>query len=99
MTDRERLIELIEKGIQEHSSSISGQSGIDYLADYLIANGVIVPKLEMGGMVYTIKFRGGYHHYTRMYNDRLEIVLKPYKPIGKTMTFKKFSCNPTEKIK
>ena len=42
MTERERLIELIRKGIDEHSASTNRQGFDRYLADHLLANGVIV---------------------------------------------------------
>lgn len=43
MTERERLIELIRKGINEHSVSSVHEPFDRYFADYLLANGVIVP--------------------------------------------------------
>lgn len=42
-SDRDRLIELVCKGIQEFGKSTVKCSIDEYLADYLLANGVIVP--------------------------------------------------------
>ena len=51
---RERLIELIEKGQFNYYAS-NGSNGIghnEYIADYLLANGVIVPPCKVGDTVY-----------------------------------------------
>jgi hypothetical protein len=47
MTDRDRLIEIIEEWYEKTPTQ--------YLADYLLANGVIVPPCKVGDMVYVIK--------------------------------------------
>ena len=47
MTDRDRLIELIQKEVPRPKS--------DYLAIHLLANGVIVPPCKVGDMVYEIQ--------------------------------------------
>ena len=46
MTEREKLIELIEKGQFEYYASYgsNGTRHNEYIADYLLANGVIVPS-------------------------------------------------------
>lgn len=44
MTDRKRLIELVGKGIQEFGKSSVRGFADEYIADYLLANGVIVQK-------------------------------------------------------
>ena len=60
MTQRERLVELLEKA---DDSAIEEQSKIDkeiftqeefynYIADYLLENGVIVPPCKVGDTVY-----------------------------------------------
>lgn len=49
MTDRDRLIKLIQKA-HDGCVKISTQR----LADYLLANGVIVPPYEIGTKVYVI---------------------------------------------
>jgi hypothetical protein len=49
MTDRDRLIELIEKWYEN-------PQGFTYLADYLLSNGVIVPHRLMGRLVYEINY-------------------------------------------
>ena len=48
MTDRERLIELVKKGEREFSLSNRPVLDIEeYIADYLLANGVIVAPMPM----------------------------------------------------
>lgn len=54
---REKLIELIEKGQTEYYNSF-GSNGIrhnEYVADCLLANGVIVPPCKVGDKVYPIE--------------------------------------------
>lgn len=53
---RERLIELIEKGQFNYYAS-NGSNGIghnEYIADHLLANGVIVPPCKVGQTVWVI---------------------------------------------
>lgn len=53
---RDRLIELIKQGENEFMHSIlSDFDLLDYLADYLLANGVIVPPCKIGDDVYVIE--------------------------------------------
>lgn len=51
MTDREQLIDLI---IEAKRTDPETGSFTDYLADYLIANGVIVPPCKVGDTVYYV---------------------------------------------
>lgn len=46
MTDRDRLIELLS------GKSIDTYADVEYVADYLIANGVIVPPCKVGQTIY-----------------------------------------------
>ena len=48
MTDRERLIELLD------GKSIDTQADVEYVADYLLENGVIVPPCKVGDTVYEL---------------------------------------------
>lgn len=48
MTDRDRLIELLDIIIQP------GQKTLGDIADYLLANGVIVPPVKVGDTVYRV---------------------------------------------
>lgn len=48
MTERERLIELL----QSVPVGCTGCRGVDTIADYLIENGVIVPTVRVGDIVY-----------------------------------------------
>ena len=51
MTDRDRLIELIDEAINDEETSYSN------IADYLLANGVIVPPCKVGDTVYCIEHK------------------------------------------
>lgn len=51
---RDRLIELICKGIQEFGKSTVRCSADEYLADYLLANGVILPPCKVGDCVWLV---------------------------------------------
>lgn len=55
MTDRERLIRLMQEASQS-KSDYSGNIGLGQIADYLLANGVIVPPCKVGDTVYCIVF-------------------------------------------
>lgn len=50
MTERERLILIISKYFFENENGAS----VDGLADYLLANGVIVPPVRIGDAAYTL---------------------------------------------
>ena len=58
---RDRLIELIRKGMGKHEVTIENYviPTSDYLADYLLANGVIVPPCKVGDKVYAVDKRSG----------------------------------------
>ena len=53
MTDRERLIELLEDTLHEWESDVSVQT-LTEIAEHLIENGVIVPPCNLGDTVYII---------------------------------------------
>ena len=50
MTDRDRLIELLEDTAHEKS----GMPSFGDIADYLLANGVIVPPCKVGDKIYWV---------------------------------------------
>lgn len=52
MSEREKLIELMTKAENAELSLLEFEKKI--LADYLLANGVIVPPVKVGGMVWVI---------------------------------------------
>lgn len=58
MTDRNRLIELMQDWGTENTDSFPFES----VADYLLANGVIVPPCKVGDTTFLLleKLRGGY---------------------------------------
>lgn len=53
---RESLMELIKKGIDKHESTIENyvHPEWEFIADYLLANGVIVPPCKVGNQVYCV---------------------------------------------
>jgi hypothetical protein len=57
MTERERLTELIYNSPPEY------QKGAEGVADYLLANGVIVPPCKVGDVVYVLEVCSCSHHY------------------------------------
>ena len=55
MTDRDRLIELLMK--VDYALDTNGRKASDsaeFVADYLLANGVIVPPVEVGDVVWYV---------------------------------------------
>ena len=50
---RDRLIELIDE-FRELDAPNDGRTWTEHLADHLLANGVIVPPVAVGGTVYTL---------------------------------------------
>ena len=62
-TDRDRLIELIEDGFPEYVEIIQ-RTTVEALADYLLANGVIVPPCKVGDMVYMVTPNGNIRNLT-----------------------------------
>ena len=92
MSERERLVELINKGeLSMWGKSVGGiKQQREMLADYLLENGVIVPPVKVGDTVYMIiKKRATvsreYFHFikkTKLTFLNLERVLKTW---GKTV--------------
>jgi hypothetical protein len=87
MTDRDRLIELMKKAdkIASNKLIMDYDDAIADNADYLLANGVIVPPCKVGDMVYeiqpirqrvqsyeitTLKWNGHYWWFTWILKDR-----------------------------
>lgn len=55
MTDRERLIELVKNSLSAYGKEARADcKPQDFIADFLIANGVIVPPCNVGDTVYCI---------------------------------------------
>lgn len=52
---REKLIELIIKGSIEYANSVNSDGYMRYVADYLLANGVIVPPCKVGDTVWLVE--------------------------------------------
>lgn len=55
MTDRDRLIELVEKGKYEYANDITDHTETDYIVECLLDNGVIVPPVKIGQTVYELR--------------------------------------------
>ena len=81
---RKRLVELIRTGINKHESTIENYVFPiwDYLTDYLLANGVIVPPCRVGEVVYVIPSKAnrginiinGFSHLNRVYEQKISKV-------------------------
>ena len=60
MNERERLTKLLENGFYEALSKIKGEDkdkkACDFLADYLLANGVILPIVKEGDTRYAVAY-------------------------------------------
>ena len=54
MTERERLIELLEKVKFKPFDACNIMHNLNIIADELLANGVIVPPCKVGDVVYSI---------------------------------------------
>ena len=54
MADRERLIELLSNIDYACDNGSNLQDRIEFIADYLLSNGVIVPPVKIGQKVYAI---------------------------------------------
>ena len=54
MTEREKLIDLL----QNVPADYEGNRGVGTIADYLLKNGVIVPVVAIGTIVYEIRQKG-----------------------------------------
>lgn len=60
---RERLVELIQNAHDEQKYLTSDKS-IQAIADYLLANGVVVPPCKVGDIVYLIGLDGTINEYS-----------------------------------
>lgn len=68
MTERERLIELLKRSLAQNISvcvddwETEVEVNYDKVADYLLANGVIVPPCKVGDRVYVV-YKGGEYYW------------------------------------
>ena len=65
MTDRDRLIELIQNALAAYGTEANADcKPQDFIADFVLANGVIVPPCKVGDIVYILeekcKYSGEY---------------------------------------
>ena len=62
MNEREKLIKLLENGFYEALSKFKGEDNdkkvCDFLADFLLGNGVVVPPVKIGTKVYLTPVSG-----------------------------------------
>ena len=54
MTDRDRLIEIVDKAKEEYANDVTDRTETDYIVETLFNNGVIVPPCKVGQTVYFI---------------------------------------------
>lgn len=72
MTERERLVELIKTAEKDFSNTGNPILDIEkYVADYLLANGVIVPPCKVGTTLYFL--------YNSPYADKPDLTPRIYK--------------------
>lgn len=90
MTDRDRLIELVCKGIQEFGKSTVKCTADEFIADHLLANGVIVPKrekdkhkIQIGDVLYEYSYSYGKVHEWKVLDIWLENYISGNKTIVK----------------
>ena len=72
MTDRDKLIELLDKAHKKFIKSDNVYE-FDFIADYLLANGVIAPPCKVGDVVYSLM--GGFVEDMKV--NRVLLSLKP----------------------
>ena len=56
MTDRDRLIALVNKAKEEYVDDITDHTETDYIVETLLNEGIIVPPCNVGQTVYYIAF-------------------------------------------
>ena len=82
MTERERLVELIKNGFFTkpvyEALCTNKRKACDFLADYLLSNGVIVPPVQVGATVYC--------------TDSYRHLIKPLEIIGFEVDYTKRIC-------
>jgi hypothetical protein len=102
MTDRDRLIELVDKAKEEYANDITDHTETDYIVECLLNNGVILPPCKVGRTVYSLRevscedIDGAYtecKYYGFGTDDRICTLNKPQKCPHKYRIFK---CLVTE---
>ena len=88
MTERERLIELLLKGHKKHLY-------YDQIADYLLANGVIIPPCKVGDVVWLI---GNMRLYTKEVICSRKVISIQRLRTGETLMHIKDGCFNAEAI-
>lgn len=58
-TDRDRLIELLDKAKEEYANDITDHTETDYIVECLLNNGVIVPPCKFGNGIWVIDREDG----------------------------------------
>ena len=57
MTDRDRLIELVDKAKEEYAGDVTDHTETDYIVKTLLNEGVIVPPCKVGDKIYMLVTR------------------------------------------
>ena len=84
MTDRERLIRLMQEASQS-KSDYAGNIGLRQIADYLIEHGVIVLPCKVGDILYCESAIKG--HITHLKAPDLEWIVENRELFGKEIFF------------
>ena len=80
---RDRLIKLYEKATEEYEKTNRAQFRKSFICDYFLANGVILPPVEVGQTVWYIK--GGYYRKTGLEARPIKVTEINKKWHGKTL--------------
>lgn len=76
---RDRLIELIGEAKAIEASGIDCKVTYEYIADYLLANGVIVPPCKVGDTVYEFFDVRGFYSITELIVENIVVGVNPPK--------------------
>lgn len=57
MSDRDRLIELVDKAKEEYAGDVTDHTETDYIVECLLNNGTILPPCKVGDMVWDLHQR------------------------------------------
>ena len=94
-SERKRLVELLKSGINKHESTIENYVFPiwEFLADHLIANGIVVPPCKVGDVVWLI---GNMKLYTKEEICSRKVISVQRLRTGETLMHFKDGCFPSD---
>lgn len=72
MTNRDKLIELVDKAKEEYAGDVTDHTETDYIVECLLNNGVIIPPCKVGDMVYYIHETFYDNEYMKAKEDEID---------------------------